>query len=186
MTSQEAASVIAMFHGAFPRTDIDDAVTEVWMNTLKMLDPVVAYDAAEQWINEKQFWPTVAEFNQVVRNIRKHDALPRPSSIHCDSTGWYDRGRGLEPCPSCNPWNKQLIDNGQWQDLTVRPPRDWIQPPACKPHHYESQVFSFREARHAIEAGYAEHHREKGTPEDQISLKIESLSAVLEPTPQST
>jgi len=185
MTSQEAASIIAMFHGAYPRTDIDDAVTEVWMNTLTMLDPDTAYSAAEIWINEKQFWPTIAEFNNLIRNVRQKNALPRPSAIHCDGSGWFDRGRGWEACPSCNPWNKQLIDNGQWNDLTVRPPSNWVQPPACKPVHTESDVFTFDQAREAVKAGYVEYHVEQGADVEAIQMRIDRISALFKPLAES-
>lgn len=72
MTSQEAAAILAVFKGAYPHVEIDELVAGVWQNTLAGVDYGVALEAAEKWINTQTFWPTVADFNKLVRAIKMH------------------------------------------------------------------------------------------------------------------
>jgi hypothetical protein len=178
MISQEAAAIIAIFHGAYPRTDIDDAVTEVWMNTLLMADYEAAMLATQEWIDNQRFWPTVAEFNTQLRNVRQRRAgtqIPRVSAVHCDGSGWFDRGIGWEPCSNCNPWNYELIKNGDWNNTSVQPPASWVQPRPCNTVHHDSELFSFDQAKAAIERGYREHHENVGTDRAVIQKRLDDL-----------
>lgn len=178
MTSQEAAAIIAIFHGAYPRTDIDDAVTEVWMNTLLLADYEAAMLATQEWIDNERFWPSVAEFNAKLRGIRQRLAgteIPRVSAVHCDGSGWFERGNGWEPCPNCNPWNYELIRDGNWQNTTVQPPKSWVQPRPCNAVHHDSDIFDFDQAKQAVARGYREHHESIGTDPKVIEERVADL-----------
>ena len=76
MTSQEAAAILAIFKGAYPHVEIDELVAGVWQNTLVKVDYGVALDAAEKWITTQPFWPTVADFNKLMRAIKQHAPQP--------------------------------------------------------------------------------------------------------------
>jgi len=181
MTSSEAAAIFAIFHGAYPHVALDDAISEVWMNSLLTNDADVARRAALEWVSTRKWWPTVVEFNAVIRAIRQNDVTDGPRQIHsgsrvmCDGTGWFDRGDGLEPCPSCNPWNVELFRGGDFQNLRQRPPDNWIQPLPCPPQHFESDLFEFDDARAAIERGYREHHAEIETDPAEVDARVAHL-----------
>jgi hypothetical protein len=79
MTNTEAASIIALFHGAFPSVFVDEAVVEFWANALATSDFPPARQAAIEWTTTMTRFPTVAEFRAEVRRIReksKQWALP--------------------------------------------------------------------------------------------------------------
>lgn len=190
MTPQQSANVLGVFHGAYPRVEIDEATVAVWQNSLAVADYDVAMRAAEEWVQIQRWWPSIAEFNQAMTALRQDDArsgsyrLPERTGqrFGCDGTGWVDRGHGLEPCPTCNPWNEALVENGDWQNLRITPPREWVQPMPCRPVHTESELFDFQQARAAVERGYREHHAEVGTPEDEVDRKLDELFRRGEPT----
>jgi hypothetical protein len=180
MTPTQSAQVLAALHGAYPRVELDDAIAAVWQNTLAVTEYDVAMKAVAQWINESRFWPSVAEINAIITSIKRDRAyeqpqLTRKSNYGCDGSGWLDRGKGWEPCPTCNPWNHTLIENDDWQNVRLRPPTDWWQPVPCRPREYESQLFTFAQAKKALENGYREHHAEIGTDPAVVEKKVEKL-----------
>jgi len=183
MSPTQAAQVLAALHGAYPRVELDDAVANVWQNSLSVSDYQVAMAAVTKWISESRFWPSIAELNSVITQIRREQDYERPQlasrpGYGCDSSGWLDRGNGWEPCPTCNPWNYALIENGDFQNTRLRPPLDWWQPQPCRARSYESDLFSFEEAQHAIERGYREHHQEIGTDPVLVDRKVKKLLKV--------
>jgi hypothetical protein len=80
MNSNEAATVIAVMHGAYPNVRLDDAVAEVWANSLLATDFDIARRAVNEWVSTMTRWPTVAELNGIMRRLRagidEFDALP--------------------------------------------------------------------------------------------------------------
>jgi hypothetical protein len=70
MTPQQAAQVLAAFHGGYPNQHIDGAVTAVWQNALQVVDYEAGLRAAGEWISTQRFWPTIAEFNGLCRRIQ--------------------------------------------------------------------------------------------------------------------
>lgn len=82
MTPAQAAEIIATFHGAYPQTRVDEAVVEVWNNSLATANFDAAKDAANEWIttNPPLPWPSIAAFNGFIRR-RTHipEELPVPS-----------------------------------------------------------------------------------------------------------
>lgn len=180
MSPTQAAQVLAALHGAYPRVELDDAIANVWQNTLAVTDYDVAMQAVAVWINESRFWPSVAEMNGIITKIRRERSyeqpqLTRKGAYGCDGSGWLDRGNGWEACPSCNPWNHTLIENGDWQNLRQKPPMDWWQPASCRQRDYESHVFTFSQAKEALERGYREHQAEIGVDEDTVNKKVEKM-----------
>jgi hypothetical protein len=179
MNSIEAARVLAKFHGAYPRVEIDDAVAATWMNTLGTGDYGWAMSTADEWINTETWWPTVAEFNGLMRRLRQGAAndgdervLPAHSRIRCNGTGWINRGAGNEPCPACNPWQRQLWVDGDL-DSRKRPPSDWIQPPRCRPDHSgEGSICTKEQAMAAVLRGLREHYTDIGLTADEIDARI--------------
>lgn len=71
MTNTEAASVVAILHGAYPGTYFDGAVAEVFTNSLMMSDFETAQQAATDWVRSMERFPTVAELNGSIRRIRE-------------------------------------------------------------------------------------------------------------------
>lgn len=69
MTNTEAASVIAILHGAYPNSYFDGAVAEVWTNSLLVSAYEPANRAAMEWIQLQTHFPTVAEFNGAIRRM---------------------------------------------------------------------------------------------------------------------
>jgi len=180
MTPTQAAQVLAALHGAYPRVELDDAVAAVWNNSLGVADYQLAMKAVSQWISESRFWPSIAEFNGLITVLRRDQDYEQPQLSSrpghgCDSSGWLDRGNGWEPCPTCNPWNHALIENGDFQNVRLKPPADWWQPQSCRPRAYDSEVFTFHEAQRSIERGYREHHAELGTDPAVVDHKVEKL-----------
>jgi hypothetical protein len=180
MTPTQAAQVLAALHGAYPRVELDDAVANVWQNSLAVSDYHVAMQAATKWIGESRFWPSIAEFNGLITEIRRDmdyqqpQLAPRPG-YGCDGSGWIDRGQGWEACPTCNPWNYALLENGDWQNTRLKPPADWWQPQPCRQRSHESELFTFQQAKDAIERGYREHHEEVGTDPALVDRKAAKL-----------
>lgn len=185
MNDLDVAKVIAMFHGAYPRLDVDEAVAIVWKNTLATADFHWAEKAADEWIATERFFPTPAEFNGMMTRLRqeaanqgqpetKVPALPAHSGIRCNGEGWLNRGAGMEPCPTCNPWTRKLWEDGE-MDSRRRPPHDWVQPPACRPNHSGegSQIISREVAMKAVLRGLVEHYTELGLTPEQIDKRIE-------------
>lgn len=193
MTPEQSAQVLAAIHGAYPRVEMDEAMVMVWQNALAVADYDDAMNAVAQWTGTQKWAPSIAELNGLMTSMRQEAArsgdtraLPRSSGrrFGCDGTGWLDRGEGLEPCPSCNPWGEMLWENGDWQNLRVQAPRDWVQPMACHPIHTESELFSFDQARAAIERGYREHWDyvnpvDEGWSVEEIEEREERISAKL-------
>lgn len=73
MTHTEAATVVAILHGAYPGTYFDGAVAEVFTNSLLVTEYEPARQAAEEWVASVDRFPTVAELNGAIRRIRQRD-----------------------------------------------------------------------------------------------------------------
>lgn len=73
MTPQEVARLLSALHGAYPHVEIDDSVIAVWANGMALTDYAHAMTAATEWIQTSTWWPTIAEFNGMVRRIRDND-----------------------------------------------------------------------------------------------------------------
>lgn len=84
MTNTEAASVVAILHGAYPGTYFDGAVAEVFTNSLLVTDFEAAQTAAQKWVASMQRFPTVAELNGEIRRVRERSneerEIPAPPS----------------------------------------------------------------------------------------------------------
>lgn len=83
MSSAEAASLIAVLHGAYPGTYFDGAVGDVFANSLITNDYESSRRAVNEWVTSMDRFPTIAELNRVVRRIKEHTeeqtrALPAP------------------------------------------------------------------------------------------------------------
>ena len=79
MTNTETASVLAVFHGAFPSVYVDEAVAEVWANAMSLTPFDPARKAALHWVETMTRFPTIAEFNSEIRRFRAQangEALP--------------------------------------------------------------------------------------------------------------
>ena len=71
MTNTEAASLIAILHGAYPGTYFDNAVAEVFTNSLLVSDYETAEQAITDWVKNTERFPTVAEINGAIRRIHE-------------------------------------------------------------------------------------------------------------------
>ena len=71
MTNTEAATIVAILHGAYPGTYFDGAVAEVFTNSLMTTDFEVAHQAANEWVQGTDRFPTLAELNGLIRRIRQ-------------------------------------------------------------------------------------------------------------------
>lgn len=142
MTPQDAARVMSALHGAFPYANIDDDTIRVWSNVLDNTDFNLAMAAVDRWVAVEKFWPTIAELNGVMSEVRREwrgdtdrpIVNPLRGALRCDSSGWLDRGDGMEPCPACNPWLRERWQSGNF-DRSVKPPNDFDMPAPCHPSH---------------------------------------------------
>jgi hypothetical protein len=142
MNSADAARIFAALQGAYPYAKVDDITVGVWANSLDLIDFPLASEAAQRWIADEGFFPSIAAFNGVVSQIRRENRgdVERPivdpsfSAIRCQGDGWFDRGDGMEPCPACNPWMRKRWSEGKL-DQHARPPADFIMPEPCVPSH---------------------------------------------------
>jgi hypothetical protein len=73
MTPPQSARVLSALHGAYPHVEIDDSVAAVWANGLALADYRHAMLAVGEWIQTSTWWPTLAEFNAIVRRHRDND-----------------------------------------------------------------------------------------------------------------
>ena len=84
MNSAEAATILAVFHGAYPNIKLDEAVTGVWGNALATADFQIGQLAVNEWVSLEQWWPTVAEFRTKMRRVQELNApqsLPPTSRV---------------------------------------------------------------------------------------------------------
>jgi hypothetical protein len=77
MTNTEAASIVAILHGAYPGTYFDGAVAEVFVNSLMMADFATAEQAVTEWVRSMDRFPTVADLNGSIRRIRQRESQDR-------------------------------------------------------------------------------------------------------------
>lgn len=142
MNREESAAVMLALSAGYPATEVTEEMVAVWHNALAIADVGVAMAAVEAWLRDSRFFPTIAEFNGAMRNVRYADrdivraALPPagPSRLRCDGTGWLDRGEGLEPCPNCNSWVRECWLDGDWANQRARrPPESWMRSQSCRP-----------------------------------------------------
>jgi hypothetical protein len=84
VTNTEAASLIAILHGAYPGTYFDGAVAEVFTNSLMTSDYELANTVITEWVKTSDRFPTVAEINGAMRRHRdranQDRQLARPES----------------------------------------------------------------------------------------------------------
>lgn len=198
MNSVEAARVLAKLHGAFPNVDIDEAVAATWANSLASADYTWAMRAADEWIASENWWPKIAEFNSVMTRLRRESAgqeapsrmLPAHHAIRCNGSGFIDRGNGNEPCPTCNGWLRDVWLKGEWNER-VRPPRDLVQPPRCRPDHSGegSDVASRDVAMAAVLRGLREHYVGMGLGTEEVEARMAKrmakVEALVQPAPEA-
>jgi hypothetical protein len=70
MTSQEAAQLLAVLHGAYPGTYFDGPVAEVFANSFLTNDYDHANAAVTSWVNTMERFPTIAELNREIRRLK--------------------------------------------------------------------------------------------------------------------
>lgn len=73
MNSTEAADIVEYLVGAYPGTYFKGPTAEVFVNSLLTNDRVAATDAAKQWVNTMDRFPTIAELNGVIRSMRSRE-----------------------------------------------------------------------------------------------------------------
>lgn len=181
MNSVDAARVIATLQGAFPYAKVDDATVMVWANALDVADYPTAMRAASRWIEEMTFFPTVKDFNGMMTDLRREardTAAPQRAlmgtAIRCNGSGWFDRGKGQEPCPTCNPWLRGEFLEGKL-DKPGRIPTNYFMPEPCQPSHAgEGPIVSDRRrAMQLVIGGLREQLTEDGLTPEQIDEVVE-------------
>jgi hypothetical protein len=70
MTREEVASFLAAMHGAWPNTEVDEAVAYVWGEALRYIDYDEGLSVLTDLINTKVMFPTVADFNAALSQHR--------------------------------------------------------------------------------------------------------------------
>jgi hypothetical protein len=73
MNSTQAASLVAILHGAYPGTYMDGAVGETFMNSFITNDYDASKAAISEWVNTMDRFPTIAELNRTIRRIKGTD-----------------------------------------------------------------------------------------------------------------
>lgn len=135
MTRQEAAAVVALFVAAWPQSAADETTATLWVHALDTVPADIGREAALHLVATRDWWPTIAEFNRTVTDLRRQQARNEPAPdgpAQCDGTGWRPAHDGLEPCPQCNPWLRSEYDSGTLH-LARKAPADLVMPPPCRP-----------------------------------------------------
>lgn len=141
MTHDQARQIVALLIAAYPHSPADEVTVDLWVNALLPADFELAADAAHETVRTTSWWPTIAEFNgRMTELLRARNRRQQPtaitSRIRCDGTGWFDRGAGMEPCPTCNPWLRTQFEEGDLHaEHRPRAPKDYVMPPPCRPAH---------------------------------------------------
>lgn len=187
MNEVDAARVMAALHGAFPNTGVDDATISMWANALSLVDYQVAMAAVQRYVETENFWPTIAKFNGVITEMHRESrgtgaqrAL-MGTAIRCNGSGWFDRGGGQEPCPTCNPWMREQWREGKLNQ-TLRPPTNYLMPDPCQPNHAGDGplVTSRARAMQLVIGGLREQLTEDGkTPEEIDEIVARRMPAVM-------
>lgn len=183
MSPNEAAQIVAVLVAAYPASNADEATATLWANALAPADYDVAHHVVLEVVRTLSWWPSIAEFNKLMTD--RHRELARTgegapttritSALRCDSSGWIDRGDGLEPCPTCNPWLRTVWENGDLGEPHVRiaAPDDYVMPAPCRRSEHGRIVGRAEGARIAL-AAYRESCAETGqdpTPSIVASLE---------------
>ena len=86
MTSNEAAELISILHGAYPGTYFDGPVAETFANSFITNDYGYSKQAIHEWVNTMDRFPTIAELNRHIRRLKGDDtpAIPQESSQPVD------------------------------------------------------------------------------------------------------
>jgi hypothetical protein len=165
----QARQIVALLVAAYPQSPADEITVDLWVNALVTAEFDIAAEAVQDVVRTTAWWPSIAEFNGRMTSIlreRARRAQPTAitSRIRCDGTGWFDRGSGLEPCPTCNPWLRAQFEEGDLHAVH-RPtaPKDYVMPAPCRPHHEGTPVAHHHGARIAL-AAYLDACAEQGRP----------------------
>lgn len=70
MNNTEAADIVEYLVGAYPGTYFNGPTAEVFVNSLKVTDFDIAKQAATEWVQSTDRFPTIAELNGAMRRIR--------------------------------------------------------------------------------------------------------------------
>jgi hypothetical protein len=158
---EEARQIVAVFVAAYPQSPADEVTVDLWVNALTCADFELAREAAAETVRTSSWWPSIAEFNGRMTGIlrdRVRRAQPTGiiSRIRCDGSGWFERGRGLEPCATCNPWLRAQFEEGDLHS-PHRPtaPKDYVMPAPCRPTS-EGTPVSHRQGPQIALAAYVE------------------------------
>jgi len=90
MNAEEIRNVMLVLHGAWPRTEIDEATVAVWSNSLATVDYGLAQQALARLIGTMTYFPSVADFNGEITRLKyrvkveqemKTPALPPPTQV---------------------------------------------------------------------------------------------------------
>ena len=81
MTNTEAADIVQYLVGAYPGTYFKGPTAEVFVNSLMTSQSDIATKAALQWVETMDHFPTMAELNGIIRQLRNREnedrQLPR-------------------------------------------------------------------------------------------------------------
>lgn len=180
MTHEQARQIVALLIAAYPHSPADEVTVDLWVNALLPADFELAADAAHDTVRTTSWWPTIAEFNgRMTELLRARNRRQQPttitSRIRCNGTGWFDRGAGMEPCPTCNPWLRTQFEEGDLHaEHRPRAPKDYVMPPPCSPAH-EGHFVSYAQGTRIALAAYLAACAEEGRePTASIVAALES------------
>jgi len=99
MRPSEVAQIVGRLRAAFPSARTEDATAIVWAEALAPLDLDVSLMAARAWINEEEWFPTVAQFLDACRREAKRleqrgTQGPAPTCRACGGLRWIEEERG--------------------------------------------------------------------------------------------
>jgi len=123
MRPNEVAQIVGRLRAAFPSARTEDATALVWAEELAPIDLGVAMAATRRWIQEEEWFPTLAKFLELCRSealaAQKRSLDRHPGPCHaCGGASWIEESRGTGysdeivltpssserwlPCQACN------------------------------------------------------------------------------------
>ena len=107
MTSDETTSILLVLTGAYPN-EVTTEMLHLWSNVFVNDNADAVANAAQEWINHEQFWPTPAGLRKYMRAASDEQRHQHPAPTMCNGSGFIDSGT---PCPKCNPAQAEIFND---------------------------------------------------------------------------
>lgn len=84
MNETQAVDVMSMFLAAYPSTAATDGTVELWVQALNSCSDEEGRQVAVDWIRTSKFFPTIAEFGELLNQSRRRVDLEQSGRPYRD------------------------------------------------------------------------------------------------------